>query len=315
MKTDLAPIIIFTYRRVINKTIDTLRANTLATHSHLYIFSDGNKNEKDLEDVEEVRKYLRTIKGFKSIHIIESPKNKGLANSIISGVSRVMDKYGKVIVLEDDLIVSNDFLEYMNDTLNFYKSDKRIWSISGYSPNLPCLENYNDDLYLSLRGSSWGWATWQNRWDKVDWEIKDFEKLKQNKSLQNKFNLAGNDMYKMLELQMSGVIDSWFIRNFYTQFRQKSYTIYPKKSKIINDGFTDGKGVHTGGAHSKWVVILDNNKINMKELVVDSELMKCFKKFHDLSMVTKIGYFLRKHGGYTLAKNIYKIIKLRFPID
>lgn len=315
MKTDLAPIIIFTYRRVINETIDTLCANTLAIHSDLYIFSDGNKNEKDLADVEEVRKYLQAIEGFKSITIIESPENKGLANSIIDGVSSVVDKYGKVIVLEDDLLVSSDFLEYMNDALNFYESDKKIWSISGYGPNLPCLENYNDDLYLSPRGSSWGWSTWQNRWNKVDWKIKDFDNLKQDKRLQKKFNLAGNDMYKMLELQMLGAIDSWAIRNFYNQFKHAGYTIYPKKSKIINNGFNDDKGVHTGGAHSKWVVPLNNDKINLKELSVDPQLMKCFKRFHDLSIVTRIGYFLRKHGGYTLAKNIYKKLKLRFTID
>ena len=315
MKNDLAPIVIFTYRRIITETIDTLCTNALSIHSDLYIFSDGHKNETDLEDVEEVRKYLHTIKGFKNISIVESSENKGLANSIINGVSSVLDKHDKVIVLEDDLIVSSDFLTYMNSALSFYKTDERIWAISGYGPNLPCLENYVDDLYLSLRGSSWGWASWKNRWDKVDWEIKDFEELKQNRSLQNNFNLAGNDMYKMLELQMSGGIDSWFIRNYYTQFKQKSYTIYPKKSKIINDGFTDDKGVHTGGAHNKWVVILDNDKINIKALAVDSKLMKCFKKFHDLSLVTRIGYFLRKHGGYNLAKKIYKIIKLRFPID
>ena len=309
MNNNLAPIIIFTYRRVISQTIDTLSKNVLAVNSDLYIFSDGNKNEKDLNDVQEVRKYLQSIKGFKSITIIESPENKGLANSIIDGVSKVMDMYGKVIVLEDDLIVSNDFLEYMNDALNFYESDKKIWSISGYGPNLPCLENYNDDLYLSLRGSSWGWSTWQNRWDKVDWEIKDFDNLKQDKSLQNKFNLAGNDIYKMLELQMLGVIDSWFIRNFYSQFKHAGYTIYPKKSKIINNGFNDDKAVHTGGAHSKWVVSLYDNKITPKELIVDPQLMKCFKKFHDLSIVSTIGYFLRKHGGHTLAKNIYRMIK------
>lgn len=309
MKSELAPIIIFAYRRVIDKTIESLSSNALAAESNLYIFSDGNKDDSDVKDVEEVREYLHTIKGFNSITIIESPKNKGLANSIIDGVSSVMDKYGRVVVLEDDLIVSSDFLQYMNDALNFYENDEKVWSISGYGPNLPCLDAYPDDLYLSPRGSSWGWASWQNRWSKVDWGIKDFDSLKQDKSLQNKFNLAGNDMYKMLELQMLGVIDSWFIRNFYTQFKHAGYTIYPKRSKIINDGFNDDKAMHTGGASSKWVVLLNNDKINMKELSLDPQMMKCFKAFHDLGIVSKIGYFLKKHGGYTLAKNIYRKIK------
>jgi len=313
--TDLAPIIIFTYRRKIHKTIDTLCTNTLAIHSDLYIFSDGNKNEADLEDVKEVRQYLQTIEGFKSINIIEATENKGLANSIIDGVSSVVSKYGKVIVLEDDLIVSSDFLDYMNDALKYYENDKRIWTISGYGPNLPCLKDYTDDLYLSLRGSSWGWATWQNRWTKVDWEVKDFNTFKQDKYLKDKFNLAGNDMFKMLELQMLGIIDSWAIRHFYNQFKHVGYTIYPKKSKIINDGFNDEKGVHTSGAHSKWIVPLDHNKIIFKELIVNSQLMKCFKHFHDLSLVTRIGYFLRKHGGYIVAKNMYKKLRSRGTSD
>ncbi len=311
METNLAPIIIFTYRRIIDKTIDTLRSNSLAADSDLYIFSDGNKDEKDLEDVEEVRKYLRAINGFKNIHIVESSKNKGLANSIIDGVSKVLEKYDQAIVLEDDLIVSSDFLEYMNRALSFYKNDKRIWAISGYGPNLPCLEGFSDDVYLSPRGSSWGWATWQDRWGKVDWEIKDFDHLKRDKHLQNKFNLGGNDMYKMLELQMIGAIDSWATRWFYNQFKHTGYTVYPKKSKIINNGFNDDKAVHTGGAHSKWVVPLVNNKVNFKELTVNTQLIKCFKKFHDLSMITRLGYFLKKHGGYKFAKSIYKTIKIK----
>jgi len=307
--TNLAPIIIFTYRRVINQTIESLCTNTLAKDSDLYIFSDGNKNEKDLGDVQEVRRHLQTIKGFKSIKIMESPTNKGLANSITDGVSSVMHTYGKVIVLEDDLIVANDLLDYMNDALDFYKSDEKIWSISGYGPTLPCLDNDSDDVYLSPRGSSWGWATWKDRWDKVDWEVKDFDSFKQDKHLQNKFNLAGNDMYKMLELQMLGVIDSWAIRNFYSQFKHTAYTIYPKKSKIINNGFSDNKGVHTGGAHSKWVVPLNHDKINFKELSVDPKMIKCFKQFHDLRIVGRIGYFLKKHGGYVFAKRFYNKMK------
>ena len=164
MNNDLAPIIIFTYRRTPDKLINSVLKNNLAQQSEVIIYSDGNKNKNDLEDVKEVRKYLHTIEGFKNTKIIESEKNKGLANSIIDGVSEIINKYDKVIVLEDDLIVSNDFLDYMNNALNFYEKDKKIWSISGYGPKLPCLENYYDDIYLSVRGSSWGWATWKDRW-------------------------------------------------------------------------------------------------------------------------------------------------------
>ncbi len=289
--------------------IDSLLKNNLSKKSELIIYSDGNKNKKDLYDVIEVRKYLQTIEGFKNIKIIEAEKNKGLAASIIDGVTQIIDRYGKVIVLEDDLIVSNDFLEYMNDALNFYEKDERIWSISGYGPNLPCLKNYENDLYLSVRGSSWGWATWKDRWGKVDWKVKDFHKLKKKGDLIKKFNLGGNDLYKMLELQILGKIDSWAIRWIYSQFKNKQYTVYPTESKIINDGFRDNKAIHTSGANSKWVVNLNNNKISFRELTLNQELIKCFEKFHNLSTATKIGYFLKKNGGYNLAKSVYKIFK------
>jgi len=301
-------IILFTYRRIPYKTVASLLKNKLANESELFIFSDGYKNGIDKKDVLEVREYLKTISGFKNITIYESKINKGLATSIIYGVENIINKYEKVIVLEDDLIVSSDFLEYMNEALEFYKDNKNIWSISGYGPDMECLKNYNEDIYLSPRGSSWGWATWKDRWDTIDWEIKDWQEFKKDEKATEKFNLGGNDMYKMLELQMLGKIDSWAIRWCYNQFKQDKYTIYPKKSKVINDGFNDGKGTHNSGVSSKLVKKMDNNKIVFKLLYTNVSIAKCFKKYHNLSFKTRIGYFLKKYGGYVLAK---KLIKMR----
>jgi len=118
--------------------------------------------------------------------------------------------------------------------------------------------------------------------------------------------LGGNDMYKMLELQMLGRIDSWAIRWCYSQFLFGKYTVYPKKSKIINEGFYDNKGTHNSGINNKLVMELDNTKINFKDLHVNSIIVKCFQKFHDLSIKTQVGYFLKKFGGYKEAKRIYK---------
>ena len=278
--------------------------NNLSHQSEVFIFSDGYKDVQDKKDVLEVRKYLSRIEGFKSIKIIESEKNKGLASSIITGVTDIINRYGKVIVLEDDLIVSDDFLDYMNEALNFYENDKKIWSVAGYGPKLSCLENYSNDIYLAVRGSSWGWATWQNRWDTVDWEVKDFDRLKRSKSLQRKFNLGGNDMYKMLELQVHGKIDSWAIRWCFSQFIQEKYTIYPVKSKVLNEGFGDLKGTHNSGINKKWVTELSNQKIHFKKLKLSEKLVQCFQSFHNLSLKTKIGYFLKKYGGYSFAKRI-----------
>ena len=306
---NLSPIVLFTYRRIPEETIESLLQNNLAKESELFIYSDGYKSDADKNDVLEVREYLKTIDGFKNIKIVESPYNKGLANSIIGGVTEVINKYGKVIVLEDDLIVSTDFLEYMNNALDFYKNDQRIWSISGYGPQLPCLKNYNKDLYLSPRGSSWGWATWKDRWNSVDWDVKDFDKLKYNKEMRKKFELGGDDMYRMLELQMLGKIDSWAIRWCFSQFLQNKYTVYPVKSKVVNDGFKDNKGTHNSGRSSKWDVKVHDNVVVFENLKVDKYIVYCFKKYYDIIWFTKIGYFLRKHAGYKMAKKIIGKIK------
>jgi hypothetical protein len=309
LEYNLSPIVLFTYRRVPKETIKSLLQNKLAKKSELYIFSDGYKSEVDRKDVIEVRKYLKSIKGFGSVEVIEAEVNKGLANSIISGVSEVIHKYGKVIVLEDDLIVSTDFLEYMNEALEFNKDDERIWSISGYSPKLLCLEDYEKDLYLSPRGSSWGWATWKDRWDSVDWDVKDFEKLKQDKQMRSQFEQAGNDMYKMLELQMLGKIDSWAIRWCFSQFLQNKYTVYPVKSKIVNNGFSDSLGTHNSGDNTKWQTLLNHEKVEFEELKVNDEIIQCYKRYHDLSLFTKIGYMLKKYGGYKMIKKLISRVR------
>jgi len=307
----LVRVILFTYRRVPDKTIESLLKNSLAKESELFIFSDGYKNEIDKKDVLEVRQYLKTIDGFKNISIYESRKNKGLANSIIAGVTKIINEYEKVIVLEDDLIVSSDFLDYMNEALAFYKDDKKIWSISGYTPNLKCLKDYDKDVYLSVRANSWGWATWKDRWDSIDWEIKDWKEFKKDKKAVEKFNLGGNDMYKMLELQMLGKIDSWAIRWCYNQFKQNKYTVYPKYSKIINNGFADEKAQHNSGQKwDKFDVALCNKKLRFEKIsIVNKQILKEFKDLYSIGLYTKIGYFLKKHGGYDMVKKVIKGLK------
>lgn len=309
MENSLSPVVLFTYRRVPKETINSLRRNELAKSSEIFIYSDGYKSEVDKQDVLSVRKYLKTIDGFKSLTIVESEKNKGLAKSIIDGVTEVINKYKKIIVLEDDLIVSNDFLEYMNDALDFYKNDQKIWSISGYGPKLPCLENYNKDLYLSPRGSSWGWATWQDRWCNIDWGVSDFEQFQNDKQSIKRFNQGGNDLFKMLELQVLNKIDSWAIRWCYAQYKNNSYTVVPKDSKVFNDGFADGMGTHNSGADIKWSTELSNRKVKLSKLNADKTILECFRNFHNLKWSTRIGYWLRKNGGYIIIKKIYNKLK------
>jgi hypothetical protein len=304
---DTAPIIIFCYRRKIDKLINSLKKNKEAPYSNLFIFSDGYKSNEDKKDVYDARKFIKKIKGFKSIKIFYSNTNKGLAISIINGVTSVVNDFGKAIVLEDDLVVSEYFLNFMNRALNFYKDNKDIWSISGYSPPLLYLKDYKKEVYLSLRSSSWGWATWIDRWNKTDWVIKDFYNLRKDKDKIRKFNQGGNDMFRMLELQHLGKIDSWAIRWCYSQFLNSTYSVVPKISMVQNIGFNDKFSTHTKGNDFKWRVNLAKGKISNFEVSLNYEIIHNFKKFFDNSFYTRIGYFLKKWHGYKIIKDILKI--------
>lgn len=257
---NLAPIIIFCYSRKdsLELTINYLNKNFFAKNSNIFIFSDYARKEKDIESIKDIRKYLNTIDGFKSITIIERNENYGLAKNIIEGVSDIINKYGKAIVLEDDLITSDNFLSYMNQALDFYKDDERIFAISGYTGNLPSLNNLDKEGYLSYRPSSWGWATWKEEWNKNDWEVKDFDTFIKDKKAIKKFNRGGIDMSRMLKHCMEGKNHSWAIRWSYTMFKLNKYCFYPKVSKVQNIGFgndaTNCKGVDI------YQTTLDNSK-------------------------------------------------------
>jgi len=243
------------------------------------------------------------------VRITEAEENKGLANSIIQGVKELMSKYDKVIVMEDDLICSLDYLEYMNEALEVYQNNKLIWSISGYTPNLSFPKAFEEQVYLSSRGCSWGWATWKDRWKKVDWGVADFEDFKKDKERREAFNQGGNDLYKLLELHMLGKVDSWAIRWCYSQFKRNTYTVYPVKSKISNHGF-NLNGTHNRGKDSRWDVELCSEKIQLPETVsIDKEVFNSFKNYYDLDWVGRSGYFSRKYGFYGFAQKFKRMFR------
>lgn len=253
-----APILLFCYKRLdsLQQTVKALEKCALAQESELYIFSDGAKTDKDQLQIDQVRSFARSIKGFKKIAIKESAKNKGLANSIIEGVTEVMKFSDRVIVLEDDLLVSGNFLAYMNQGLDFYADHSKIFSITGYTIPVNIPKGYKYDVYYLPRASSWGWATWKNRWDGIDWEVSDFDEFSKNKKSIRAFNEGGSDLYAMLKKQMNNKIDSWAIRWSYHQFKIKSYSVYPISSKVQNIGFTsDATNTYV---FNRYQTVLDN---------------------------------------------------------
>jgi hypothetical protein len=242
----LAPIVLFVYNRPVHtrRTVEALLKNEEAKDSELYIYSDAPKKPEAAEAVSEVRTYIHTITGFRSVSIVERDRNWGLANSIIDGVTSVVNKYGRIIVLEDDLIVSPHFLEYMNAALKHYQDDERVMQISGHM--FPAqLTTVTDAVFLPMT-TSWGWATWACAWKNFDAEAKGYAYLKQDAALRKRFNLDGAyDYFSMLEAQLAGRVDSWAVLWYLSVFMHGGLVLFPVKSMVENFGF-DGSGTHCG---------------------------------------------------------------------
>lgn len=238
----LAPISLFVYNRLSHteKTIEALKKNTLAAESDLIIFSDGPKeNLTSQQSVIGLREYLKTITGFRSIRIVERKENFGLAQSIITGVSEIVNKYGRIIVLEDDIVTSRYFLEYMNQGLELYKDDPSVISVHSYV--YPVKGTLPETFFL--RGSDcFGWATWKRGWDIFEPDGNKLLSELRNKKLLKEFDFAGSYPFtKMLKNQIAGNNNSWAIRWYASAFLKNKLTLYPGESLIYNIGF-DGSG-------------------------------------------------------------------------
>lgn len=295
----LAPVVLFVYNRLDHTTrvIETLAKNLLAKETEIFIFSDAAKSEAGLEKVNAVRNFINCTDwhdSFRKVTIVQAEKNKGLAKSVIGGVSDIIERYNKVIVIEDDLILSPYFLEYMNGALDYYKDDKNIWSVSGYSFPMKSLKNYDHDVFYSYRGSSWGWATWADRWAKVDWEVKDYQELIESKERIKLFNRGGSDLVGMLRLQMEGKIDSWAIRWVYAQSKLDMYTVYPKHSYLVNGG-CDGSGTHSGNNDNYSTDIQESTEnCRFEKLTIDKAVAREFWYKYSDTLDKKIKRNLKK---------------------
>ncbi|MFC6860083.1 glycosyltransferase [Zunongwangia atlantica] len=285
MNKDLAPICLFTYNRLseTRKTVEALQNNFLAKESDLIIFSDGPQNEGSLVKIQEVRDYIQSIEGFNSVKVYKSSINKGLGDSIIAGVTKVVNEFGSAIVLEDDLITTPNFLDYMNQALDFYHKNSKIISICGYGLKIKRPKNYNSDFYLYGRSSSWGWGTWKEEWNSVDWQVKDWKEFSSNKEAIKAFNYNGSDMFKMLKSVTEGNGSSWAIRFGYSQFKQNKYSLMPFESFVKNNGFGVG-GTNTKFKFSRFKTRMNSgqnrNFIFDDDIQVNRKIEKECYKYH-----------------------------------
>lgn len=256
----ISPIAIFAYNRpeALKRTISALKQCELADQSELFIFSDGAKKDEDTKNVRHVRDFSNQITGFKDVYLRFSDKNKGLANSIIDGVTAIFKENDSIIVVEDDLITSSNFISFMNQALVKYNDYQEVVSISGYNFDMKIPEDYRYDNFFTKRISSWGWGTWKNRWEEIDWTVSDYDSFEKNSSQKRKFNEMGSDLSGMLKKQVNGKIDSWAVRFCYHQFKHNLYSVFPVRSKISNDGFNDN-ATHTKRVGSRFETVLDDS--------------------------------------------------------
>ena len=242
---ELAPITLFTYNRLwhTQQTIKYLSNNQFARDSMLYVFSDGPKDEEAKTRVKEVRQFLTTITGFKDVIVTERNDNLGLAKSITNGVTEIVKRHGKVIVLEDDLLTSPFFLKYMNEALKMYQYDEKVASIHGYT--YPVKEHLPDTFFIK-GADCWGWATWERAWNIYEKAgEKLLHKLKE-KGFKKEFNFNNSYGYiNMLKKQIKGKNDSWAIIWYASTFLRGMYTLYPFPSLVMNIGH-DNSGTHSG---------------------------------------------------------------------
>lgn len=277
-----APVAIFAYRRP-----DHLR-NTLASlmkcdgfgESPVIVYGDGPRNHQEVASVLSTREVARTMLGKRAeYHFSET--NRGLSQSVIAGVTETVQRFGRVIVLEDDLQVSPAFLTYMNTALDRYADNEKVFQVSGYIFDVPKFRHRTVALFLPFT-VSWGWATWKRAWDQFDPMATGWETVRTDKLLRRRFNIDGAyDYATMLERQMAGLRDSWAIRWYWTVFKTNRLVLFPSISLVRNTGF-DGDGTHGRGLlrrFAKGDACLPSPNIEWPETVgVEPELYTYVRK-------------------------------------
>lgn len=294
---NFAPIALFVYNRPqhTERTLKFLQQNDLAAESRLFIFSDGPKQLTDEEKVQEVRAFIKKIDGFKSVEIIESKTNMGLANSVIAGVNRLTATYGQAIVFEDDLISSPYTLTYFNEALNRYRNEDKVMHIGAYM--YPLKAEHLPESFFYRAATSWGWATWERAWQhfepNIDTLIEQFNQQKKTAfAIDNSMNF-----WKQMQEFKKGKNNSWAIRWYASIFLKGGLTLNPSQSLVNNIGH-DGTGVHSGMNDIYNVIInpkpIQNFPTEIKEHDQAYKAIKAFLLNRKGSLIDRIKRYLKE---------------------
>ena len=314
---DLAPIVLFVFNRPwhTQQTLEALQHNNLAKDSVLYVFADGAKPDAPVEQIESIhktREIVRSISGFRDVHIIESETNKGLANSIIHGVTEIVNEHGKVIVLEDDIVTSKFFLEYMNLALSIYKDEPQVMHISGYM--YPIKKNHLPNTFFYPATSCWGWGTWKRAWDSFNPDAEVLYDQIKNRGLLDVLNINTiHGFEQQLKDNIDGKLFTWFIKWDASVILEGGYSLYPKYSLVQNVGF-DGSGEHCGYSNVFSVPVARRRiRVTKSEIKFNQDAIKGLKEFDgsNISSFARFNHFVRRVVKMFLPGFLLSSIKKR----
>lgn len=280
-----APVMLFTYSRPTHtrRVLEALAENTLAKETDVYAYTCLPKNESHRESVDATKDVLREYAStgrFRTFAIVDKPTFRPLGPAMVEAVSEVIGKYGRIVVVEDDIVTSPHYLEFMNLCLDYYEKSHYVFSISGYSPDLECLSHLADDVYLVHRACPWGWGTWADRWEKYSWDIPDYQKSMKDRKLRKRLREWNIDLPMTLDALFyeKGCMDkNWEQQFCYCQCMNDMSVVCPKKSLVENIGF-DGSGTHEvpTGLGDTFDPTID--KWDLKPLCIDAGLQKKYNK-------------------------------------
>lgn len=283
MKNDCAPVAFFTYIRFkkLKRAIEKLKKNDLSKKTDIFFFSDAAKNTNEIKKVNRVREYLKNIKGFKKKRIIIRSKNLGNGTNIIKGINEVFKKYDKIIVLEDDLDIGENFLTFMNNCLFKYSKNKKIWHVGGWTYNINIKNQY--DIFFSSIMNCWGWATWKNRWNKISLNEEKYISIFSKKMIHNFDIESSTNNWSQMIRNKKKLLNTWAVFWHATIFSHNGITIYPKFSLVKNIG-TDGSSRMAKTDEFKttfkdnFTQFKLNNNIDVKRKFRESEFNHFLKK-------------------------------------
>ncbi|MDO7253865.1 glycosyltransferase [Helicobacter cappadocius] len=309
----LAPVLVMVYDRLdsLQNAIESLKTNELAKYTDLYVVSDAAYKDEHEEIILKIREYIKTIKGFQKVKGICWEKNKGSFDSGKDAIEYIFSRYDRIISIEDDILVSNKFLEYMNNALEYYKDDKRIFSITSHIHHKKNLipRNYPYEIFPIKMFNPWGTAIWKDRYESIDWSLGGIEEFLKNKQKIAEFNKISPHLFPLLQHMLMHNKKYTDVMICYDMFKNGKYTLYPIKPLSVNRGH-DGRGEHCG-KDKNW----QNQKLEFDfspkmvenipySPIIAKNISRAFFSYRsDL-----INPILKKLKIYTLLKTIYKFL-------